>query len=125
MFNSAEVAERIKTRSKELDMQLKDVFERSGLNKNMMAGMRNGSMPKADNLAKIAEQLDCSVDYLLGRDTQIKKSVPKDGDGLSEEQMEIVKLYAEAPAALRAAALAVLRSAEGQSEAPGEVSKAE
>ena len=25
------------------------------------------SMPKADNLAKIADYLDCSVDYLLGR----------------------------------------------------------
>lgn len=26
-----------------------------------------GSMPKSDNLAKIADFLNCSVDYLLGR----------------------------------------------------------
>ena len=25
------------------------------------------SMPKADNLARIADYLDCSIDYLMGR----------------------------------------------------------
>ena len=38
------------------------------LNKNIISTMLSrGSMPKADNLAKIADYLDCSVDYLLGR----------------------------------------------------------
>ena len=31
-----------------------------------MSNMKT-SMPKSDNLAKIADYLDCSVDYLLGR----------------------------------------------------------
>ena len=42
--------------------QLADV----GLGYNTMANMKT-SMPKADNLAKIADYLECSVDYLLGR----------------------------------------------------------
>ena len=29
--------------------------------------MYNGSMVKGDSLARIADYLDCSVDYLLGR----------------------------------------------------------
>ena len=37
-----------------------------GMGFNAMSNMRT-SMPKADNLAKIADYLDCSVDYLLGR----------------------------------------------------------
>ena len=33
-----------------------------------MAHLKSGSTPKADNLAKIADVLGCSVDYLLGRE---------------------------------------------------------
>lgn len=66
LFTSAEVAERIKARAKSINVQLKDVFDASDLNKGTLTNMRNGSMPKADNLGKIAQQLGCSVDYLLG-----------------------------------------------------------
>ncbi|MGI6014596.1 MAG: helix-turn-helix domain-containing protein [Oscillospiraceae bacterium] len=37
------------------------------LNKNTLSSMYKGSMLKADSLARIADYLDCSVDYLLGR----------------------------------------------------------
>ena len=58
-------------------------------------------------------------------DEQQKAPTPSDGDGLSAEQIEIVKLFEAAPPALRAAALAVLRSAEGQDKAPDDISKGE
>lgn len=44
------------------------MLEDVGLGFNMISCMKT-SMPKADNLAKIADYLDCSVDYLLGRTT--------------------------------------------------------
>ncbi len=66
MYNSASVSERIKIRAKTRGMTVKKVLEDVGLNYNMMTAMKK-SMPKADNLAKIADYLDCSVDYLLGR----------------------------------------------------------
>lgn len=66
MFTSAQVAERIKSYAKTKGLQVKDVLEKSDLARTALGNMRNGSMPKADNLAKIAEQLGCSVDYLLG-----------------------------------------------------------
>ena len=47
MYNSSNIAERIKATA-------------------TMSNMKT-SMPKADNIAKIADYLDCSVDYLLGR----------------------------------------------------------
>lgn len=38
------------------------------LSKNTLSSMiSGGSTPKSENLARIADYLDCSVDYLLGR----------------------------------------------------------
>ena len=89
LYNSVEVAEQIKRQSNKMNIQLKDVFLGCGLNKNMITGMRNGSMPKADNLGKIADYLNCSVDYLLGR-------TPEAGfqpSQFSEDEMELISLY--------------------------------
>jgi len=54
-----------------------------------------------------------------------KKPTPVFEDGLDAEQAELVRLYKNASPALRAAALAVLKSAAGQDKAPDGVSKAE
>ncbi len=66
MYNSSNVAERIKSTAKIQNKSVKEVLESVGLGFNTMSNMKN-SMPKADNLARIADYLDCSVDYLLGR----------------------------------------------------------
>ena len=67
MYESTKVAEAIKTTSKMRGIQLKDMLTELQLNKNTLSNMYNGSMLKADSLARIADYLDCSVDYLLGR----------------------------------------------------------
>lgn len=66
MYCSSDIAVRIKKLAKEKKILLKDMFEKTGLGRNTMANLKT-SMPKADNLAKMADYLDCSVDYLLGR----------------------------------------------------------
>lgn len=66
MYNSSNVAERIKELAKERNVSIKQLLLDVGLGFNTMSNMKT-SMPKADNLAKIADYLDCSVDYLLGR----------------------------------------------------------
>ena len=66
MYNSNNVAERIKNVAKQKGISVKKILEEVGLGFNTMSNMKT-SMPKADNLAKIADFLDCSVDYLLGR----------------------------------------------------------
>lgn len=67
MYNSSEIANRIKKLSKERNVTVKKLLEDIGLGFNTMANMRT-SMPKSDSLAKIADYLSCSVDYLLGRE---------------------------------------------------------
>ena len=67
MYESTKVAERIKCVAKSKGVQLKDLFSGLSLNKNTLSNMYNGSMLKGDSLGRIADYLDCSVDYLLGR----------------------------------------------------------
>ena len=66
MYISNNVADRIKSVAKSKNISVKKLLEEVGLGFNTMSNMKT-SMPKADNLAKIADYLDCSVDYLLGR----------------------------------------------------------
>lgn len=66
MYNSNNVAERIKERAKQKGISITAVLLFANLGRNTMANFKT-SMPKADNLARIADCLDCSVDYLLGR----------------------------------------------------------
>lgn len=66
MYISNNVADRIKSIAKSQNISIKKLLEDVGLGFNTMSNMKT-SMPKADNLAKIADYLDCSVDYLLDR----------------------------------------------------------
>ena len=66
MYDSNAVADRIRMIAKSQKISMKQVLIDAGLGFNTMTAYRT-SMPKADNLAKIADVLDCSVDYLLGR----------------------------------------------------------
>lgn len=66
MYNSSDVAATIKKTAKTNKIIVKQVLLKAGLGENTMSNFKT-SMPKADNLAKIADVLDCSVDYLLGR----------------------------------------------------------
>lgn len=77
MYNSNDVAERIREIAKLKNIIIKDMLNEIGLGKNTLMNFKN-SMPKADNLAKIADYLDCSVDYLLGRTNvkEINQSTP-------------------------------------------------
>ena len=66
VYVSSDVAERIKDIAKAKNIPLKELLDKAGLGINTMNNMKT-SMPKSDNLAKIADYLDVSVDYLLGR----------------------------------------------------------
>ena len=67
MYESTKVAEIIKLTAKVKGKQLKVMLSDLNLNKNTLSNMYNGSMLKGDSLARIADYLGCSVDYLLGR----------------------------------------------------------
>lgn len=88
MYNSATVAETIKALAKKRNVSIKKVLEDVGLNYNMMTTMRT-SMPKADNLAKIADYLDCSVDYLLGKTNDPSSTA----SSITEDEQALLAAY--------------------------------
>lgn len=67
MYTTQELAIAIKTRAKSSDIVLKDLFIKCGLNSNTMSALYHDKAIAFDSLAKISDELDCSVDYLLGR----------------------------------------------------------
>lgn len=74
MYNATEVATKINQILKEKQLSQKDMLEKCGLSKNAISSMLSrGSMLRADNLAKIADYLDCSIDYLMGRNHLLHK----------------------------------------------------
>ena len=67
MYKSPNIAKTIKLRAKEKDISLKTMLSDLSLGSNTMSNMRHDRMIAADSLARIADYLDCSIDYLLGR----------------------------------------------------------
>ena len=68
MFNSSQVAERIKSTARSRGILVKDLLASCELSKNTLSSMKAGGFfPRAESIVSIADYLDCSVDYLLGR----------------------------------------------------------
>ena len=65
-YNPTAIALRIKAVLKAKKTTQKELFTSLGMAVNTLDNYKK-SMPKSDNLAYIADYLDCSVDYLLGR----------------------------------------------------------
>lgn len=66
MYNSIEIAERIKQIARSQGVTVKNMLNETGLSVNTLQHMKT-SMPKTDTLALIADYLGVSVDYLIGR----------------------------------------------------------
>ena len=68
MNNSQEVAITIKELAKKQKITLKELLSKCELSINTLSSMQSGGYyPRIESIVKIADYLDCSVDYLLGR----------------------------------------------------------
>lgn len=67
VYNSQEIANRIRIRTKQQSKTLGQVLTDCSLGKNTVSKIGAGTDILTLNFAKIADYLDCSVDYLLGR----------------------------------------------------------
>ena len=73
MYNSNDIANKIKETAKTNNVSVKKMLADTELGVNTLQNMKT-SMPKVDTLAKIADFLNVSIDYLLGR--TIKNNAP-------------------------------------------------
>ena len=72
MYNSQDVAYRIKLEAKKQNITIKDLLKQCDLSVNVLSNFAKGQIISCFNLAKIADVLNVSTDYLLGR-SDIKK----------------------------------------------------
>lgn len=83
---------RIKERCKHKRITIKSLLEKCEMNRNTIYDIENkGSFPTAEKISRLADILDCSTDYLLGR---IDYSEP-----LTDEDISLLKAYKSNPAA--------------------------
>ena len=63
LYDSITLAENIKIQAKARNVQLKDMFAELDLSKGTLSNLRLGKKISADSLARIADYLDCSMDF--------------------------------------------------------------
>lgn len=95
MYISNDVAERIKQCAKQKGITANQLLLTVGLGKSTLSNFKT-SMPKADTLAKIADYLGCSVDFLLGR-TDEKTPADQMVSELTKERQALINLIMACP----------------------------
>ena len=88
MYNAQELVERIKEQAKMQDELIKDVLAACDLNVNSLSQMTDKKGLSSFSLAKIADYLNCSTDYLLGRTA----APSTDNTSMSSEEKEVLAL---------------------------------
>lgn len=69
MYDLSEIANRIRSIAKLKNISISFMLNEIGLGKNTIVKMSDGADILSQNLAKIADYLEVSIDYLLGRTT--------------------------------------------------------
>lgn len=118
MINPQELAITIKTRAKSMGIPIKQLLSECDLGINALSSMQSGGYyPRLESLVKIAERLECSLDFLLGLTpdptpaTQKEKPVPLTEDGLSADEAALIQLFHRVPEDDRQMVLDLIRVA--------------
>lgn len=67
MYDSKDIADKIKRISFDNGVSVSKMLSDIGLSAGTITNLNNGSMIKSDSLAKIADYLNVSIDYIMGR----------------------------------------------------------
>ncbi len=67
MYDTQKIAFKVKIMAKERNVTIKQLLENCQLNVNTISELSKGKQISYINFAKIADELGCSVDYLLSR----------------------------------------------------------
>ncbi len=70
MYNQQEIALKIKESARKKNITIKTLLDECNLNINYVSDLSKGNDTMISSIYKIAEYLDISIDYLLGRTEQ-------------------------------------------------------
>lgn len=69
------------------------VAKKIGVSSGVVTKWKNdGTLPNSDTILKIANHLECSVDYLLGKTDTKEKPLTENGQELDEEEQRIYNM---------------------------------
>lgn len=66
-MDNMQFAQRIKDRCNEKGYTIKEVLANCQLSRNLMYQIKINQLPSIKIVERLAEYLDCSIDYLIGR----------------------------------------------------------
>lgn len=95
MYLAQTLKDRIKALCKSKNISMEQLLSECSLGTNAIRQISDSKGMASFSLAKIADYLGCSVDYLLGR-TEVPKGIS--GDDLSEHEKELIAAYRNKPA---------------------------
>ena len=104
MYNTQEIATRIKLLAKSKGIPLKDMLSDLQMGINVIAHLSKGQQISYLAFCKFADYLDCSVDYLLGRTEDpaahkkilpVRKDDLRDGQTTTYEQLVLAAYRAK------------------------------
>lgn len=86
--------DRITLLCKQQGETLNSFARKVGIPSGSVTAWKRGTVPRANNLDKIAGFFNVSVDYLLGNDAAAKKATAPEGDGSSNPDFDVfLKTY--------------------------------
>lgn len=93
LYTSHNLAISIKGIAKQRNIVIKDMLNDCDLGSNTMSSLYHGKQISFSSLAKIADYLNCSVDYLLGRtnNPDMSSRLPE----LTKEEWDKIELFAQ------------------------------
>lgn len=93
LYTSHNLAISIKGIAKQRNIVIKDMLNDCDLGSNTMSSLYHGKQISFSGLAKIADYLNCSVDYLLGRtnNPDMSSRLPE----LTKEEWDKIELFAQ------------------------------
>ena len=92
-MDNIQMSELLKEICKSKHITIKSLLETCDINRNFMYDLKNNKKPSIEALEKIADYLDCSVDYLLGRNERITNTDNKIDIFVNEDKKLIQKYH--------------------------------
>lgn len=96
MYNAQTLVNRIKIRAKQKNIRIRDMLSACDLSINAISQISDKKGLACFPLAKIADYLDCSVDYLLGRTEVLETKISSSPAATDERAVdELINLALE------------------------------
>lgn len=95
-YDTQMIAFRIKNELRTKNLKTKELLSAAELGINTISEFSKGKQISCISLAKIADYLECSVDYLLGRSDNVAMSSASNPD-ISNRDSELLELFKNLP----------------------------